>query len=327
MDELPILILRVGKMSVELKNVTKKYGKIYAIKDINLKIEKGEFFVILGPSGSGKTTLLRSVAGLERIDEGKILIDNKDVTNLPPGNRDIAMVFQNFALYPNKTVLENLSMPIESLKKEDREKIIEDVAGRLGIKELLNRYPSELSGGQQQRVALARALVKSPKVFLMDEPLSNLDAPQRISARKLIKEIQIENSITTLYVTHDQTEAMAIADRIGIISEGKLVQVGTPEEIYENPVNSFVATFFGNPPMTLIDGKLVNLNGKIGIRAEDVRIGEGKFKGVIDDIEFWGDRYLVYISFNGYEIRAFTNKRLKIGDEVTFDFKYKVLGD
>ncbi|AWR97934.2 ATP-binding cassette domain-containing protein [Acidianus sulfidivorans JP7] len=314
-------------MSVELKNVEKKYGKNYAIRDINLKIEKGEFFVLLGPSGSGKTTVLRCVAGLEKINNGQILIDGKDVTNLPPGNRNVAMVFQNFALYPNKTVYENLSMPIEYMRKEDREKLIEDVSKRLGINELLNRFPSELSGGQQQRVALARALVKNSKVFLMDEPLSNLDAPQRISARKLIREIQLENSITTLYVTHDQTEAMAIADKIGIISNGKIVQVGTPEEIYENPVNSFVASFFGNPPMSIIDGKIIDSNKKIGIRAEDVKIGEGKFQGTIKDIEFWGDRYLLYISFNNEEIRAFSNNKFKIGEEIKFDFKYKIIGE
>uniref|UniRef100_A0A2U9IPN3 Sugar ABC transporter ATP-binding protein n=1 Tax=Acidianus sulfidivorans JP7 TaxID=619593 RepID=A0A2U9IPN3_9CREN len=314
-------------MSVELKNVEKKYGKNYAIRDINLKIEKGEFFVLLGPSGSGKTTVLRCVAGLEKINNGQILIDGKDVTNLPPGNRNVAMVFQNFALYPNKTVYENLSMPIEYMRKEDREKLIEDVSKRLGINELLNRFPSELSGGQQQRVALARALVKNSKVFLMDEPLSNLDAPQRISARKLIREIQLENSITTLYVTHDQTEAMAIADKIGIISNGKIVQVGTPEEIYENPVNSFVASFFGNPPMSIIDGKIIDSNKKIGIRAEDVKIGEGKFQGTVKDIEFWGDRYLLYISFNNEEIRAFSNNKFKIGEEIKFDFKYKIIGE
>ncbi|ARM76730.1 ABC transporter ATP-binding protein [Acidianus manzaensis] len=314
-------------MSIELKSVGKKFGKNYAIKDINLKIEKGEFFVILGPSGSGKTTILRSVAGLEKIDEGKIFIDNQDVTNLPPASRNVAMVFQNFALYPNKTVFENLSMPIEYMKKEDREKLIESVSKRLGIDGLLNRFPSELSGGQQQRVALARALVKNSKVFLMDEPLSNLDAPQRISARKLIKEIQLENSITTLYVTHDQTEAMAIADRIGIISNGKIVQVGTPEEIYDNPANLFIASFFGNPPMSIIDGKLLDIKGKIGIRAEDVKLGEGKFKGTIKDVEFWGDRYLIYISFNDEEIRAFSNVKFKIGGEINFDFKYKIIGE
>ncbi|WP_369610069.1 ABC transporter ATP-binding protein [Sulfurisphaera javensis] len=315
-------------MSVELKNVTKKYGKIYAIRNVNLKINKGEFFVLLGPSGSGKTTILRSIAGLEKIDEGRIFIDNEDVTPLPPGKRNVAMVFQNFALYPNKTVYENLSLPIENLNKSEREERITEVAKRLGISDLLNRYPSELSGGQQQRVALARALVKRAKIFLMDEPLSNLDAPQRISARKLIKDIQIEERITTIYVTHDQTEAMAIADRIGIIFNGSLIQVGTPEEIYENPANIDVAMFFGNPPMSIIDGKVVDEKGKIGVRAEDVSIGEGKLKGVVREVEFWGDRYLVYISINGQEIRAFSKIKYKIGEEVNFSFsKYKLLGE
>ncbi|TRM73451.1 sugar ABC transporter ATP-binding protein, partial [Sulfolobus sp. E5] len=173
-------------MSVEIERLSKKYGSNYAIREVSLKVEKGEFFIILGPSGSGKTTFLRCIAGLEKVDSGKILIDNKDVTNLPPGKRDIAMVFQNFALYPNKTVYENLSMPIERFDKSERENIIIEVSKRLGIYELLDRYPSELSGGQQQRVGLARALVRKPKVFLMDEPLSNLDAPQRMSARRLI---------------------------------------------------------------------------------------------------------------------------------------------
>ena len=313
-------------MSVELKNVSKKYGKIFAIKNINLKVDKGEFFVLLGPSGSGKTTILRCIAGLEKIDEGKVFIDDKDVTNLPPSKRDVAMVFQNFALYPNKTVYENLALPIEHLRKEERDEIIEEVSKRLGIHHLLSRYPSEISGGEQQRVALARALVRKPKIFLMDEPLSNLDAPLRVSARKLIKEIQMENSITTLYVTHDQTEAMALADRIGIIFNGKIIQVGTPEEIYENPINEEVASFFGNPPMNILDGKIMDLDGKIGVRAEDIKLNEGNFIGEIKDIEFWGDRYLVYIEFNGDEIRAFSQFKLKVGDKVRFYItKYRVL--
>ncbi|TRM94431.1 sugar ABC transporter ATP-binding protein, partial [Sulfolobus sp. B1] len=201
----------------------------------------------------------------------------------------------------------------------ERENIIIEVSKRLGIYELLDRYPSELSGGQQQRVGLARALVRKPKVFLMDEPLSNLDAPQRMSARRLIKEIQIENSITTLYVTHDQTEAMALADKIAIIDKGQIIQIGSPEEIYQNPVNSFVASFFGNPPMSIMDGKVIGLEGKIGIRAEDVILGEGRYKGVVKDVEFWGDRYLIYISFNDQEIRAFSKNKLKINQEIKFN--------
>ncbi len=306
-------------MSVEIERLSKKYGSNYAVKEVSLKVEKGEFFIILGPSGSGKTTLLRCIAGLEKVDSGKIIIDNKDVTNLPPGKRDIAMVFQNFALYPNKTVYENLSMPIEHLNKSERENIIIEVSKRLGIYELLDRYPSELSGGQQQRVGLARALVRKPKVFLMDEPLSNLDAPQRMSARRLIKEIQIENSITTLYVTHDQTEAMALADKIAIIDKGEIIQIGSPEEIYQNPANSFVASFFGNPPMSIMDGKVIGVEGKIGVRAEDVTLGEGKYKGIVKDVEFWGDRYLIYMSFNDQEIRAFSKNKLKINQEIKFN--------
>ncbi len=310
-------------MSVVLKDVTKRYKKLIAINNVNLKVEKGEFFIILGPSGSGKTTLLRSVAGLERI-EGKVLIDNIDVTDLPPGKREVSMVFQNYALYPNKTVFENLLMPIETIQRKEAEERINEVSKNLGIYDLLDRYPQELSGGQQQRVALARALVKKPKVFLMDEPLSNLDAPQRISARKLIKELQRDNNITTLYVTHDQTEAMALADRVAIMDNGKIIQVGSPEEIYENPVNIFVANFFGNPPMSIIDGKIFGEEEKVGIRAENVILGEGKLVGKISDIEFWGEKYLVYINFEGYEIRAFAKSKFKVGEEINFSIsEYK----
>jgi multiple sugar transport system ATP-binding protein len=312
-------------MSVVLKDVTKRYKKLIAINNVNLKIEKGEFFIILGPSGSGKTTLLRSVAGLEKI-EGKVFIDSVDVTDLPPGKREVSMVFQNYALYPNKTVFENLLMPIETIQRKEAEERISEVSKNLGIYDLLDRYPQELSGGQQQRVALARALVKKPKVFLMDEPLSNLDAPQRISARKLIKELQRENNITTLYVTHDQTEAMALADKVAIMDNGKIIQVGSPEEIYENPLNTFVANFFGNPPMSIVDGKIFGEDRKVGIRAENVILGEGKFIGKISDIEFWGEKYLIYISFNGHEIRAFSKLKLKVGEEINFSIsEYKSL--
>ncbi|AWR98975.1 ABC transporter ATP-binding protein [Metallosphaera hakonensis] len=299
-------------MSIELKSISKSYRGIKALDSINLEIKKGEFFVILGPSGSGKTTLLRTVAGLERIDSGRILIDGKDVTEEPPHRRDLAMVFQNYALYPHKTVLENLIMPVEGkMNREEAVKLAGELASNLKIGDMLSRYPSELSGGQQQRVALARALMKKPSVFLMDEPLSNLDAIQRVSARKLIRDIQRENNITTLYVTHDQVEAMALADRIAIMNTGKVIQTGTPEEIYSNVKDRFVATFFGNPPMSLIDGSLLDLTGKIGVRPEDVEIGEGNVKGRVSDVEFLGDRYLVYISLGEEEVRAFYPYRLR----------------
>ncbi|BCS92572.1 Trehalose/maltose import ATP-binding protein MalK [Metallosphaera sp. J1] len=309
-------------MSVELKSVSKIYRNVRALDDVNITINKGEFFVILGPSGSGKTTLLRAIAGLEKVDSGTILLDGKDITRLPPHRREVAMVFQNYALYPHKTVLENLLMPVEGeMRREEATKLAKEMASMLGIGDLMSRYPSELSGGQQQRVALARALVKRPKVFLMDEPLSNLDAIQRVSARKLIRDVQRENQITTLYVTHDQVEAMALADRVAIMNHGKVIQMGTPEEIYSHVDNEFVATFFGNPPMSLIDGKLLDLKGKIGVRPEDVELGEGDMKGKVSDVEFWGDRYLVYISIDGDELRAFYPYRLRIGEEVKFKFK------
>lgn len=304
-------------MSLEIQRVTKSYGKVKALDNVTLDIERGEFFVILGPSGSGKTTLLRVLAGLESVDSGNILLDGKSVTTLPPPKREVAMVFQNYALYPHKTVLENLTMPVDSeMSKTEARELAKSIASKLNIAELLNRYPNELSGGQQQRVALARALMKRPKVFLMDEPLSNLDAIQRISARKLIKDIQRDNSITTLYVTHDQVEAMALADRVGIMNQGKLIQVGTPEEVYNNVADAFVAAFFGNPPMSIFNGEVLGVKGRVGVRPEDVIIGEGDLMGRVTEVEFWGDRYLVYLEVKGVEVRAFHRTRLKLGDEV-----------
>ncbi|EWG06677.1 MAG: ABC transporter-like protein [Candidatus Aramenus sulfurataquae] len=313
-------------MSVELRNVTRRFKEVVALDNVNLKVEKGEFFVILGPSGCGKTTLLRVVAGLERA-EGEVIIDGINVTRFPPHKRGVAMVFQNYALYPNKTVYENLAMPLEDLEKKEAEERIQYVSKSLGIGDLLNRYPGELSGGQQQRIALARALVRKPKVFLMDEPLSNLDAPLRLQARRLVKEIQMENGITTIYVTHDQAEAMALADRVAIMKKGKIVQIGTPEEIYENPADAFVASFFGLPPMSLVNGKPFDVNGEVGIRIEDVFLGQEGFVGEVSDVEFWGDKYLVYVKFEGGEVRAFSKEKLKVGTQVKFSVrKYKVFG-
>ncbi|BBD72859.1 sugar ABC transporter ATP-binding protein [Sulfodiicoccus acidiphilus] len=295
-------------MSVELRSVTKRYGDYKAVNGVSLHIEKGELFVFLGPSGSGKTTLLRLVAGLEKADEGKIILDGTDVTSLPPSKRNVSMVFQNYALFPHKTVLQNLLLPVEG----DRDALskVRDVAAKLKIDDLLDRYPSSLSGGQQQRVALARALVKLPRLFLMDEPLSNLDAPLRFSARHLIRELQRESGITTIYVTHDQGEAMAIADRIAIMNRGRIVQVGAPEEVYNEPTDQFVASFIGYPPMVIVDS--------VGVRAEDVVLGQGERNGVVKDVEFMGDRYLVYVSEGEKEIMAFSRTKPKIGDNVRF---------
>jgi multiple sugar transport system ATP-binding protein len=306
-------------LSLELRNVKKVYrgSKTPAVDNVSLKVEKGEFFVILGPSGSGKTTLLRVIAGLEKPNDGKIIIDGQEVNELPPSKRNVGMVFQNYALYPHKTVLENLIIPLEGLmSKKEAITWAEEISKKLGIHELLSRYPTELSGGQQQRVALARAILRKPKLFLMDEPLSNLDAPLRVSARKLIKDVQRENGITTIYVTHDHVEAMAIADRVAIMNNGRIIQVGTPEEVYNDPVDEFVATFFGNPPMKIVSGKILGLEGKIGVRAEDVEVGEGDLIGKVTDVEFWGDRYLAYVNLNGETISVFVSYKPKVGSEV-----------
>ncbi|MEM0165558.1 MAG: ABC transporter ATP-binding protein, partial [Saccharolobus sp.] len=267
---------------ITLKNVTKFFGNFKVLDDINLKIEKGEFFVILGRSGSGKTTLLRLIAGLEKVSSGKIFIEDKDVTDFPPSKRDVGMVFQNYALYPNKTVYENMAISLENsnLNKEEKEKIIIDISKELDIYNLLDKYPNQLSGGQQQRVAIAKALVKRPKVMLMDEPLSNLDAQLRYSARKLIKRIQREFNMTTLYVTHDSNEALALADRICVIDKGKILQVGKPEDIYNDPSNETVATLLSSMSFLQIDGNV------LGVRSDDVILGEGQYEGIVTNCEF-----------------------------------------
>ncbi|MCE4610513.1 MAG: ABC transporter ATP-binding protein [Desulfurococcales archaeon] len=244
---------------VLLEKVTKRFPSgVYGCKDVTLTVRDGEFFVLLGPSGSGKTTLLRIIAGLEKPTEGRVYIDGVDVTDLPPRKRDVAMVFQTWALYPHMTVFDNIAFPlkIRGLDRAEIERKVKEVADLLGISDLLERYPRQLSGGQQQRVALARALVRNPKVWLMDEPLSNLDAILRVHMRVELKRLQRELKITTIYVTHDQAEAMSMADRIGVMSSGVMVQVGTPEEVYDNPANTFVASFIGNPPMNLVEADL-----------------------------------------------------------------------
>lgn len=306
---------------ITLKNVTKFFGNFKVLDDINLKIEKGEFFVILGRSGSGKTTLLRLIAGLEKVSSGKIFIEDKDVTDFPPSKRDVGMVFQNYALYPNKTVYENMAISLENsnLNKEEKEKIIIDISKELDIYNLLDKYPNQLSGGQQQRVAIAKALVKRPKVMLMDEPLSNLDAQLRYSARKLIKRIQREFNMTTLYVTHDSNEALALADRICVIDKGKILQVGKPEDVYNDPSNETVATLLSSMSFLRIDGNV------IGVRSDDVILGEGKYEGIVTNCEFLGSHYLIYIDYNGDELRAISKTRIKEGSKIKFDLvKYKV---
>jgi multiple sugar transport system ATP-binding protein len=244
-------------LQVEVRGLTKQYhgGQLRAVDGVDIKTREGEYLVLLGPSGCGKTTLLRTIAGLEDATEGEVLIGGNVVNGLPPRARQVAMVFQSYALYPHKTVLQNIAFPLKAEKapKEERERRVRWAAELLGIEPLLRRKPRQLSGGERQRVALARALVREPSVFLLDEPLSNLDAKLRASARDELKQFQERVGTTTIYVTHDQTEAMGLGDRIAVMYQGKLRQIGPPREVYEEPADTFVATFMGSPPMNLVN--------------------------------------------------------------------------
>lgn len=304
-----------------VKNLNKSFGNVHVLKDLNLDVEPGEFLVLLGPSGCGKTTALRMIAGLEEVDSGSITLGDVDVTSTPPKYRDVAMVFQSYALYPHKTVAENIGFPLkmQGLEKPAINKAVYEAAEQVQMESLLERYPRQLSGGQRQRVALARAIIRRPAVFLMDEPLSNLDARLRSFMRTELKHMQHELGVTTLYVTHDQIEAMTLAHRVAIMSEGVLQQLGTPHEVYNDPANLFVASFMGSPPMNFIEGKIngknfqsegVDLsvsgakntkNATIGFRPEDTKIvakGKGLFDAKIYAVEMTGDQTLVTIQMN-----------------------------
>ena len=281
---------------VELKNVTKIYDKTNkAIDDLSLTINNGEFFILLGPTGAGKTTTLRSIAGLEKIDNGQILFDEQDYTSIQPAFRDTAFVFQQFSLYPHYKVFDNLAFPLKSrlrnFSKEDIKEKVEKVAEMIKIKSKLNNKATELSGGEMQRVAIGRALVREPNIYLMDEPLSSLDAKLRETLRVELKNIQRNLGATILYVTHDQAEATTMADRIGVLEEGKLVQVGTPEEIYNNPISTYVAHRLGSPRINIVNEEVLSLENspsntkKLGIRPENIKINTGNFQGKIRTIE------------------------------------------
>jgi multiple sugar transport system ATP-binding protein len=245
--------------SVEIRNAKKAYGSVQVIHDASIHIADGEFVILVGPSGCGKSTLLRMVAGLETITDGEIRIDGDVVNRLEPKDRNIAMVFQSYALYPQMTVAQNMGFALElaGVPKEERQRQVLAAAGILGLEPLLERYPRQLSGGQRQRVAMGRAIVRNPKVFLFDEPLSNLDAKLRVSMRGEIKALQKRLSTTTIYVTHDQIEAMTMADKIVVMQAGKVEQIGSPLAVYDRPVNMFVAGFLGSPAMNFISGTLV----------------------------------------------------------------------
>ncbi|MDH2902170.1 MAG: ABC transporter ATP-binding protein [archaeon] len=243
-------------VTIQLESISKSFGATKVINNLSLEINDKEFLVFLGPSGCGKTTTLRCVAGLESIDEGKILVDGKTINDIPPQKRDVAMVFQNYALYPFMTVRDNLSFPLKlrGVSRDVIEKKVQQVSELLRIQVLLERKPKQLSGGEQQRVALGRALIRDPKIFLMDEPLSNLDAKLRVETRTEIKRLQRELGITTIFVTHDQAEAMALADRIAVLDKGVVQQIGSPNEIYHKPETTMVAQFMGSPAMNMITG-------------------------------------------------------------------------
>jgi len=285
---------------VETRNLTKvfKQGELGAVNDVNLETREGEFLVFLGPSGSGKTTLLRMIAGLETPTAGEILIAGKVVNDLTPRERRIAMVFQSYALYPHLTVYKNIAFPLkaQNVPKKLHQGKVEWAASLLGIQGLLDRKPRELSGGERQRVALARAIVREPAVFLLDEPLSNLDAKLRLSAREELERFHRRIGTTTIYVTHDQVEAMAMGDRIVVLNKGVVHQFATPKEVYDNPADTFVATFLGSPPMNLIenDGVIV------GFRPEHFRLAEEMketakviFKFRVENVEYLGAEFIL----------------------------------
>jgi len=261
-------------VSVRLEKVTKRFGKVVAVNNVTLKVEHGEFFTLLGPSGCGKTTTLRVIAGLEMADSGRIFFDETDVTDYPPHKRETGMVFQNYALWPHMTVFDNIAygLKIKKLPKQEIKRKVKEVLDLIRLTGMENRYPTQLSGGQQQRVALARALVVEPKVLLLDEPLSNLDAKLRVEMREEIQRIQRRLGITAIYVTHDQEEAMVISDRIAVLNQGMVMQIGTPKELYKRPRNMFVATFLGR--YTMVEGivRSVDKSGFITIQSDNITL-------------------------------------------------------
>jgi multiple sugar transport system ATP-binding protein len=316
---------------VEARRVTKLFDEVRAVDGIDLLAKEGEFLVLLGPSGCGKTTLMRLIAGLERPTQGKIVIDGADVTDLPPRARNIAMVFQSYALYPHLTVEKNISFPLRAvgMRKEEIKKKVEWAARMFGIYRFLDRKPRQLSGGERQRVALARAVVREPVAFLLDEPLSNLDAKLRNSARDELKQFQRKLGTTTIYVTHDQAEAMGLGDRIAVLNQGKVCQVGTPQEIYGNPTDVFVATFIGSPPMNLIqDGKTyLGFRPEAFLPKEVEPAGDNEtFPFRISRIEYLGADRLVYGILEGRSPEAHviskipTNVRTHIAAGERYDF-------
>ncbi|HEU5293387.1 MAG TPA: ABC transporter ATP-binding protein [Burkholderiaceae bacterium] len=319
---------------LELQGVEKSFGPVHTIKGVDLTIDKGEFIVFVGPSGCGKSTLLRLIAGLETIDAGTLMLDSRDITETPSSKRDLAMVFQSYALYPHMSVADNMSFALR-LAKVDSKTIadkVERAAQILNLKPYLQRTPRELSGGQRQRVAIGRAIVRSPKVFLFDEPLSNLDAALRGQTRIEIARLHRDLGATTIYVTHDQVEAMTLADRVVVLRDGRIEQVGTPLQLYDKPANQFVAQFIGTPQMNVVAvaqvPKLKTLiasvpdGGFVGLRPENLSLqpaGQGQVQGRVELVEALGAETLIYVSTEGgtqLVARQNTRTPLRAGDAV-----------
>jgi len=335
--------------SVTLRSISKRWGQHAGVDDVSLEIGDGEFLVLLGPSGCGKSTTMRIVAGLEDPTAGDVLIGDRVVNAVPPGERDLAMVFQNYGLYPHMTVAENIGYPLKVARvpKDERMRRVRAAAERVELETLLARRPAQLSGGQRQRVALGRAIVRTPQLFLMDEPLSNLDAKLRVSMRAQLKHLQRELNTTTIYVTHDQVEAMTLADRVAVMSEGRLQQVGSPLDIYNRPASAFVAAFLGNPSMNLIevtvaDGRAVHPSfalpvaglpsGRLtlGERPEDMGIvapGEGDFDTEVYTAELLGDTALVTVRLGPklIAVKAEKDTPVRMGDTVGVRFNRDAL--
>ena len=289
--------------SLTVEKANKWYpGGVHAVKDMDLAVEEGEFMIFVGPSGCGKSTLLRMIAGLERVDGGVIRMGERVINRVPPKDRDIAMVFQNYALYPTMKVYDNMAFPLKMRrwKKPDIRARVTEVAGNLGLTEYLDRRPGALSGGQRQRVALGRAMVRSPRMFLMDEPLSNLDAKLRVDMRREIVALQRSLGTTTIYVTHDQTEAMTMGTRIAVMRDGVIQQVDTPDRVYDRPANLFVAQFIGSPPMNLWEGDRQGRPCMVGIRPEHVRpSGPDGVRATVTGVEHTGRESLVFLAVPG----------------------------
>ncbi|MBQ1714782.1 MAG: ABC transporter ATP-binding protein [Firmicutes bacterium] len=309
---------------IELVGLTKEYTRgIAVVKSIDLKIEDGETVVLVGPSGCGKTTTLRMIAGLEKPTSGKILMDGMEINDIPVRDRDMAMIFQNYALYENMSVFDNMAFPLKMKKvpKEELRERVEAVAAQLGLTEYLDRRPKALSGGERQRVAMGRAIIRKPKVYLMDEPLSNLDAKLRMKLRTELAEIKETLATTMIYVTHDQTEAMTLADKIVVMKDGEIMQVGTPQEIYDRPANPFVAEFFGSLPINFI-----RKNGVLyGIRPENIEvrnISDGKcsdwLKANLIRQEMLGAQKVLYLKLGKEEITVSVDSDFKVEGSILF---------